>query len=330
VIREIRASGLPPDDFVRSELSRAFFGPVSLEEIVKLLALGEAEDVTAGSGRYGQRWRVPLSHQARAILGDRLAVLGDRRPGVGLREDGLPDIDWCRIEGGEAKKTPRMPFSMARYPVTIHQFKAFVEACYVEDYWYLPGFSAGYLVPPPRHEGRHGNYPADSVSWYHAMAFCHWLSACLEAEIRLPTELEWQLAASGGDPKRIYPWGRGDPQQEPWRANTSESDLRRPTAVGLYPLGASKAGLLDMAGTIGEWCLNARDDPSGTISAKGGGYRGLRGGSWLSLQDDACCAKRSSGEPNLQAGDIGFRVVCSSPIIDWRSLERRESGAYGA
>lgn len=85
--------------------------------------------------------------------------------------------------------------------------------------------------------------------------------------IYVPTRLERQRTASAanlgwGEPKGTYPWGGDrDPRQEPWRANTRESELNRSTAVGLYPRGASPAGALDMAGTVWEWCLNAFEEP---------------------------------------------------------------------
>ncbi|HZD41033.1 MAG TPA: SUMF1/EgtB/PvdO family nonheme iron enzyme [Terriglobales bacterium] len=97
------------------------------------------------------------------------------------------------------------------------------------------------------------------------MAFCHWLSAKLGAKskvkVTLPTECQWQLAATGGDPGRIYPWRdpldpHWDPVREPWRANTSESGLGRTLPVGFYPLGASPAGVLDMTGNLWDWCLD--------------------------------------------------------------------------
>ncbi len=203
----------------------------------------------------------------------RLAILGDRRKGVGLRDDGLPDIDWVPIDGGEVTIEIRAnpddpnsevvnrltrtvaPFRMARYPVTIAQFRSFLDECHREDGWHLPPGSpfdlGAWGWPPPKPRARHGNHPVDSVNWYDAMAFCHWLSARLKFEVRLPTEYEWQLAATGGDPDRKYPWGADwDPAKEPWRANTSESELGRSTAVGMYPAGASPAGVLDMAGTL--------------------------------------------------------------------------------
>ena len=210
---------------------------------------------------------------------------------------------------------------MARYPVTIVQFQAFLDECYRDGAWQLP---AGFAVdlpadyPPPKHRARHGNHPADSVNWYDAAAFCHWLSARLDFEVRLPTEYEWQLAATGGDPARTYPWGpEWDPQAEPWRANTSESGLGRSTAVGMYPAGASPAGIADMAGTLWEWCRNAFDDPDNTgFPQSPEDRRVLRGGSWGLSQDNARSALRFWHFPSIRNVDIGFRVVCSSPSLN--------------
>jgi formylglycine-generating enzyme required for sulfatase activity len=108
---------------------------------------------------------------------------------------------------------------------------------------------------------------------------------------------------------------------EPWRANTAESELGRSTGVGMYPAGASPAGVLDMAGTLWEWCL----DPFETSETRGGSWLGrllakrsleedrrvLRGGSWNNLQDDARSAIRNRFQPELPVFNIGFRVVCS-------------------
>lgn len=63
-----------------------------------------------------------------------LAALGDPRQGVGLRPDGVPDILWIEIPGGEIK-LERVEyvyqvetFAIAKYPVTNAQFSAFVKA----------------------------------------------------------------------------------------------------------------------------------------------------------------------------------------------------------
>ncbi len=279
--------------------------------------------------------RPETTHARRAFIGERLATIGDPRKGTGLRDaDGLPDIEWCLVEGGEVtiqiRSNPDDPnsevidtltryvasFRIGRYPVTVVQFQAFLADCYVEGKWRLPPeFS---FLPddhqPPTHQARYGNYPADSINWYDAAAFCHWLGARLDNEVRLPTEFEWQLAAAGGELSSTYPWGSDwNPLREPWRANTVESELNRATAVGLYPLGASKAGIQDMAGTVWEWCGNCFDDPdiSGLCCSREA-FRVLRGGSWSRDQARARCAYRNWYFPFGRDGSLGFRLLCSS------------------
>jgi hypothetical protein len=99
-VREIELSGVSLDDVTDRATVDAFLGPTDPEEIATLPALDAAQDAAVGSGRYGDAWRLPLGHEARASVGVRLALLGDRRKG-GLGADGLPDIDWVAIDGGE-------------------------------------------------------------------------------------------------------------------------------------------------------------------------------------------------------------------------------------
>jgi formylglycine-generating enzyme required for sulfatase activity len=150
------------------------------------------------------------------------------------------------------------------------------------------------------------------------MAFCEWASEALGREIRLPTEFEWQLAATGDEPGRTYPWGGDwDPKAEPWRANTYESGLGGTTAVGLYPHGASPVGAQDMAGTLWEWCLNAFEDPDDVgFPRAADDRRVVRGGSWVGDQPDARAAFRDLGVTRFRSGYCGFRLVCSSPISE--------------
>jgi len=344
VLREIARIGKAPGDLVGSDMARAFLGPTDAQDIAMLLTLGEDQDAARGSGRYGDAWRLPLSHEARARLGDRLAALGDTRTGVGVGEDGTPSIDWVAVPGGQieiegqerlagrasgwrkwlpgfltgaASVVAQDPFEvpafhMSRYPVTNAQFHAFVQATdgyRSPDWWQdMPG-GANDGPKDPRWSAP--NRPRETVSWYEAVAFCRWLSHRLGFEVRLPTEHEWQQAATGGDSGTVYPWG---PEWDADRCNTSESGLERTTAVGMYPAGASAQGVHDLAGNVWEWCLNKYGKRSDKAVDGSGESRVLRGGSWLFNRANARADYRHYSHPVNRFDYYGFRVLCASPI----------------
>jgi formylglycine-generating enzyme required for sulfatase activity len=300
--------GLGMDDF--SETERCFLGPIEAETM-----LVELDDPAT-------------DHRRRALIGVRLALLGDPRPGVGLREDGLPDIVWCEVPPGEVTlETDRAtglrglfggkahtfrvePLHIAKYPLTWAQYRAFLEA---EDGYGNPEWWQGLAFrfeKPDRQFNARDNHPAENITWIEAVVFCRWLTRRLGTEIRLPTEWEWQQAATGGDPANEWPWG---PEWDPGLANTYESELGRTTAVGMYPQGSSPVGALDMSGNVWEWCLNEYKDP-GRIGLNGKAVRVVRGGSWYSLLQRARAASRGCDAPGARDRALGVRLACSSPI----------------
>jgi formylglycine-generating enzyme required for sulfatase activity len=273
-----------------------------------------------------------LDHDARLKIGQQLDQNGDVRPGVGLASDGLPDVAWCFVETPDESITFKdqfgvvfgdfrlKPFYIARYPVTVVQFAAFTAA---EDGFANPAWWQDMTeryrhqeVLPQRQTGQ--NVPRDTVSWYQAVAFSRWLNFRCDgmtlgegitigknAEIRLPHESEWQWAAQGSD-GRTYPWGDWDARF----ANTRASRLASSSAVGLYPMGASWCGALDMSGDLWEWCLNEYRSPQ-TVSYESYLARVLRGGSFADHHEWAVCASRFNDLPNRRLDYFGFRVVCA-------------------
>jgi len=132
--------------------------------------------------------------------------------------------------------------------------------------------------------------PVQHVCWHEASAYARW------AGRRLPTEAEWEKAASW-DPasatKRRFPWGAEPPGPE--HANLGQTRFR-PTARGSFPAGASAYGVLQLLGDVWEWTSTEftgypgfRSFPYKEYSQVffDDGYRVLRGGSWAT--DPAAC-----------------------------------------
>jgi hypothetical protein len=142
----------------------------------------------------------------RLKIGDELNDMegGDPRFGVGLNEDGLPEIDWVEIPAGEFLYGEEIlpmeteTFYIARYPITNEQYDAFIKAGgYKDEHWWA-GLS-GRFEKPKEPAWKQSNRPRETVSWYEAIAFCRWLSEQVGYEVQLPTELQWERAARSTD-----------------------------------------------------------------------------------------------------------------------------------
>lgn len=274
----------------------------------------------------------------RAQVGRDLGNIGDPRPGVGLRADGIPDIVWCEVPGKEQGGPPIIiggdagawqslypqwailsDFAISKYPITYRQFQAFIEDKGFENdqWWEIKDDRSQY-----NQSFRHWNHPRDSVTWYAAMAYCKWLSAKLGYEVRLPTEEEWEKAARGAE-GRVFPWGNeyisGYANLDERYNKTGPFYLEQTSAVGIYPLeSASPYGVMDMAGNVWEWTLSAFSEEARIQEKKAErtlhtiSERVLRGGSWY---DEAFYSHGASRYPhNPSDGNFGFRVVRRLPL----------------
>lgn len=201
------------------------------------------------------------------------------------------------------------PFAIARAPVTQAEFAEFVEGKGYgrQEFWSEAGWqwrqavAAEHPVYWKREAGGRWlrrnfdrwvplepHRPVLHVNWWEAEAYCNW------ARRRLPTELEWEVAASGepaqfgkelAKGKRRFPWG--DDPATPDRANLRWQAMG---AVDVSALSASDSAFAcrQMIGNVWEW--TATDfapypgfeiDPYREYSQPWfGTHKVLRGGAW--------------------------------------------------
>jgi formylglycine-generating enzyme required for sulfatase activity/energy-coupling factor transporter ATP-binding protein EcfA2 len=308
-----------------------------------------------------RRWLVQLLEggqiqpRERAEAGDVLGKLGDPRfdpdhwhlpddnmlgfvhiPAGSFLMGSDPEKDSDAYEDEQPQHKVALPdYYLARYPVTVAQFRAFANASGYDK------FNKDALEDPP-------NRPVRYMTWYDALAYVQWLGEELSAVSRqraakdglgeveqafwrglangklcltLPSEAEWEKAARGDEDGRIYPWGN---EPDPKRANYSDTGIGTTSAVGAFPDGASPYGLLDLSGNVYEWTRTIWDSDKYTYpyqlndgresleeeSRKA--RRVLRGGAFYHDPRNVRCASRDDDSPYNWINFFGFRVCVSS------------------
>ncbi len=155
-------------------------------------------------------------------------------------------------------------------------------------------------------------HPVINITWFGADAYCRFIGG------RLPTEAEWEFAATGGRTSKgditAYA-GSHEPAGVAWtyeNANNTPNRVmtKNPNSLDIY----------DMSGNVWEWCSDWYDDDyyktcdrDGKVSdpqgPAAGIYRVIRGGSWSYKNRFATTTTRNKTHPGATYYDVGFRCV---------------------
>lgn len=249
----------------------------------------------------------------------------------GLYELGFSGSDFCYDNEVPEHKTYLNAYEIDTYPVTNKQFMAFIDAAGYEDYkfwlsdgwdivnekkwdaplywqkmegyWYKKDFAGLNKILP--HE------PVTNVSYYEADAYSKW------AGKRLPTEAEWEKAASWNEElnkKTMYPWGNKLPSEH--NSNLLESWNWAPSQIGSYPQGKSYYGCQQMLGDVWEWTSSEyvlypgfRSKFSEYTDKWAINQKVLRGGSFATPRSQIRNSYRNYFKPHERIPFSGFRCV---------------------
>jgi len=215
------------------------------------------------------------------------------------------------------------PYFIDEYEVTNSQYAICVEEGECDP----PNRRGATLYQSYYGEPAFEDYPVIFVSWFQAQAFCAWRGG------RLPTEAEWERAASFDVQqgiRHIYPWGDEFDGELLNFCDVNCPDADRDVAfddgfgdtapVGSYQEGRSPINIFDVSGNVMEWVSDWYDsdyyqfstdtNPQGPLE---GEFKALRGGSWLSSMDEARTTGRSSYHPTVSRANLGFRCAMTAP-----------------
>jgi len=243
------------------------------------------------------------------------------------------DTAWPLDNERSAHEVEVADFRLDKTPVTNRAYLEFVEGDGYEreEFWRPEGWAwiREQRITAPKHwyqrephswwtqrfgfdEPLSPDAPVVHVSFYEADAYARW------AGKRLPTEAEWEKAASW-DPetgtKRLFPWGDEPPSPE--RANLDQLAFG-PACVGAYPAGASAYGVLGMIGDVWEWTASDFAPYPGFESFPyreyseiffGPDHKELRGGSWATRPYAIRNTFRNWDYPIRRQLFVGFRCA---------------------
>ena len=247
----------------------------------------------------------------------------------------LQSIEWVDLPGGRLAMGSESgasdekplhhvrvaPFGMMRSEVTVGMYRTCVGAGMCSADGLLDARWGGKARPDSskycnwRHSGRE-DHPVNCIDWSQAVAFCS------VAGGRLPSEAEWEHAASGGE-GREYPWSSVEATcaLAVMDDGGSGCGVERTWPACARAAGRGRFGVCDLAGNVWEWTLDCWHGSYGGAPTDGSGWvtgcdqgarRVVRGGSWYDGAGELRAANRGWYDAGDRSGTLGFRCVRSA------------------
>ena len=230
--------------------------------------------------------------------------------GMSSRSPGVDEAHQVKLSG----------YWLSKAPVTVAQFRAYVNARHLPFDWH---------TYKPEWGWRDGD-PMVNVTWKEAQGYCRWAGG------RLPTEAEWEHAARGPDDD-FLPWGDAWKPSNAWFQNVGGKAHGTADVGRTDHIFSNAFGLTDMIGNVQQWCFDLWDydtdngnpatDPKGRDTAYSGTPHVVRGSSWDDPNSDSDGTKIRGNDqfsslyrrqlPEDNYGNyVGFRFAC--PAKDWK------------
>jgi formylglycine-generating enzyme required for sulfatase activity len=157
--------------------------------------------------------------------------------------------------------------------------------------------------------------PVVNVSWNDIVEnFIPWLNSISSISFRLPTEYEWEYAASEGSDRK-YIWGNNFGRNKASCANCgSKFDGRQPAPVRYFP--KNSWGLYGMLGNVEEWTADCwttnhvtADQYKLSVTNKNCQFRTIKGASWVHQDWALIPYVRTYSAEHRRFEFVGFRLA---------------------
>lgn len=156
--------------------------------------------------------------------------------------------------------------------------------------------------------------PVTMVSWDDCQRFIRRLNRLTGYQFSLPTEVQWEFAARGGNLSKGFNFsGSNEIDDVAWWEDNSGDRVRR----GATKL-ANELGIYDMTGNVFEWCADwyspnyyrfSAENPESPTGPALGTFRVFRGGSYRNTTSFCLVTRRNYNTPDRRWNDLGFRLA---------------------